>query len=313
MTQHTAHSTQHTAHSTQHTAHSTQHTRVSSIQFAIESLRNKFCLPALHSTSSSHARRVNYFPFSLLVTSITRKLTLGLILLGWFSTAVCAAEPCKPEGGSSKNLNLSPIACIQDTKDWHLVDTESPGYFDVGAGFAQIDTAGSAHAAASGVLLSIKAYPWGRWYAPRKKISTESVLEKVQKNLDLQQKSINANSLTPSADTPITTDEKAKAEYEYLEAVRNTLAKSTELMPLHGREWYHRLSVFYGRSPGNFNETAIKGAVNAIGIGFDIAPEFALFVGKAYYQEDIPGGAETRQHLIFGVQMNFNAFSLFRN
>jgi hypothetical protein len=207
--------------------------------------------------------------------------------------------------------NLPALACIRDTTGSHPVDTDSPGYFDVGAGFTQIDTRGSTDAAASGVTVSIKAYPWGRWYAPRKQRSKEEVVKKSQVVADKQQKITDSKN---TAEMQTAYEEKAKAEYDYLEAVQGVLSASKELYPLQDAKLYHRLSIFYARSPGSFNETVIKGAVNAIGIGIDIAPEFALIIGKAYYDELLPGGAaESRQHFIFGVQMNFNAFSAFRN
>lgn len=230
-----------------------------------------------------------------------------------------AAEvTCSPSASKTYfRQYISALACIKDTgvKDdaqktdteklismYHLVDTEPPGFFDIGAGFAQIDTAGTTHAAASGMLVTVKAYPMGRWYAPRKQTSKNDTQDKLQKMLKKQSNAAVKNS------------EQAAAEYEYLEAVRNSLEPSKEFYPLHDAHWIHRFSVFYGRSPGNFNETSVKGAVNAIGIGYDIAPEFALFFGKAYYDELLPSGTtESRQHNIFGVQMNFNAFSAFKN
>lgn len=62
---------------------------------------------------------------------------------------------------------------------------------------------------------------------------------------------------------------------------------------------------------GNFDAPVINGAVNAIGIEFDVAPEFAVMFGAAFFQP--AGTSETRRYGIFGVQMNFSAFEAFRN
>ena len=198
---------------------------------------------------------------------------------------------------------MPSAACVVGSTGGFIVDTEPPGYFDVGGGFAHINSANTEGASASGVLVTIKAYPWGRWYAARKKSSTKDVLEKVK------------NVLVPQKKADGTVDPVAleNAKSEYVDTVRNLLEKSNEMLPLHGDTWYRRLSVFYGRSAGNFDETTIKGDVNSIGIEYDIAPEFALMLGVAVYQVAIPGGRfDTQEHLIFGVQMNFNAFSAFR-
>jgi hypothetical protein len=243
------------------------------------------------------------------------------------ATTVPPTDICKPVSKEKIEADkkiiswpyLAAVTCIGNTSgNSHPFETEPPGFFDVGAGFAQIDTAGKTDATASGILVTVKAYPLGRWYARKKQASIKDTLEKQLTMLKEQMKALN-NASEKSAEKPKTTTEKVSsdvvktnAEYAYLEAVRDSLEVSKEFYPLQKEEWFHRISVFYGRSPGNFNEASIKGPVNAIGISYDIAPEFSLFFGKAYYDELLPGGTtESRQHNIFGVQMNFNAFEFF--
>jgi hypothetical protein len=174
-------------------------------------------------------------------------------------------------------------------------ETANPGFFDVGGGFAQLNSATSTGQAASGFLVTIKAYPCGRWYAPKKKVSSTDVSAAAQKAKEAAQ----AN--------------QAQANQAFNKTLTDFVAGQTELFPLQGADWRNRVSVYYGRSPGNFDSN-IRGSVNSIGIAFDIAPEFALIVGKGFYQTNSGNnGIDTRQKIIFGIEMNFNAFSVFRN
>lgn len=173
-------------------------------------------------------------------------------------------------------------------------ELSNPGYFDVGGGFALIKNVNGVNSTASGFMLSVKAYPWGRWYASKPKVTAAEV---TQKTIEAAKAENNPDKVSVAA-----------------QALQNYLEKQTELFPVVGQSsWYNRISVFYGRSPGNFDVPTIKGSVDAIGIAYDIAPEFAVTVGFASYQATLANGnTQPQQTLMFGVQMNLNAFSSFR-
>jgi hypothetical protein len=82
------------------------------------------------------------------------------------------------------------------------------------------------------------------------------------------------------------------------------------------RGWHllKRASVFYGRSVGGFDSKLIDGDINAFGLAYDIAPMFSLIWGRAWYNVmGQPGLADTsKTEIIFGVQINLNAFKTMR-
>jgi hypothetical protein len=55
----------------------------------------------------------------------------------------------------------------KDLSTGQTFQTEKPGYFDVGLGYASIGTVAGG-LTASGILATIKVYPCGKWYAVRK-------------------------------------------------------------------------------------------------------------------------------------------------
>lgn len=177
----------------------------------------------------------------------------------------------------------------KDLSTGQTFQTEKPGYFDVGLGYASIDNV-SGGLAASGMLATIKVYPCGKWYAVRKGSTPKEAAEKV----------------VQAAANPSDAEKKAEAEAEL-----RGLFEERDIYPLVGEEWKHRFSIFYGRSLGNFDPTSIDGEVNAIGIGFDIAPEFAVVAGRAMFRSK--GAAGDSGRWLIGVQMNFSAFSAFRD
>ncbi|GAB5606547.1 hypothetical protein [Sideroxyarcus sp. TK5] len=177
----------------------------------------------------------------------------------------------------------------KDLSTGQTFQTEKPGYFDVGLGYASIDNVAGG-LAASGILATIKVYPCGKWYAVRKGSTPKEAAEKVVR----------------AAANPSDTAAMAAAEIEL-----RGLFEDRDIYPLVGEEWKHRFSIFYGRSLGNFDPTSIEGEVNAIGIGFDIAPEFAVVGGRAMFRTK--GAAGDTGRWMIGVQMNFSAFSAFRD
>lgn len=173
--------------------------------------------------------------------------------------------------------------------------TANPGFFDVGIGYAHIPniTTKITNRAANGLMATIKAYPCGRWYAPRNKASEADVVKKLLEAAEQQKNGVDG---TAAADA-----EKALKGY----------LNQSDLFPLVDERWRDRWSIFYGRSMGNFDSDAIDGPINVVGVGFDIAPEFAFILGAAFIQ---PAGTSTNKtQYIFGVQMNLNAFQAMRN
>ncbi len=78
-------------------------------------------------------------------------------------------------------------------------------------------------------------------------------------------------------------------------------------------KWFHRLSVFYGRSTGDFGGS-IDGAADLVGIGYDVAPQFSLLAGWAFVDRE----DDSDSSMFFGTSINLNAFkgsfgSLFGN
>lgn len=170
----------------------------------------------------------------------------------------------------------------------------NPGYFDVGGGYTFIQHVNGVNPAASGFMLTIKAYPWGRWYSSKPKVTTTDVNKKY-------------------ADAAAAPNDTSKATLA-AKALQDFLDKQTELFPVDGQNnWYNRFSIFYGRSPGNFDVPTISGSIDAAGFAYDIVPEFAVTVGMAsYHATQANGELKFQQTPMFGIQMNLNAFSSFR-
>ena len=74
-------------------------------------------------------------------------------------------------------------------------------------------------------------------------------------------------------------------------------------------EWYHRFSVFYGRSVSDFDSGGLESQVNVVGLGWDISPDLALQVGRAFYEvDDGSGMVDSDSSWFFGVSLNLYAF-----
>ena len=214
----------------------------------------------------------------------------------------CHAGSCKPD--ASKNLMLSqetlPAVCLND-----------PGWFDVGAGFAFIRRAGGENQDGKGILVTLRAYPFGRWYASSITATKETVLAKAAASSSLEVSSA-------------TTAEKAQAHTDYVASVSEFLQNNQAVFAVkeyqEGNAFesiIRRVSVFYGRSVGGFDSKAVSGDVNAVGLSFDIAPQFSLIWGRAFFDGAVPTGssaqAPSRRANIVGVQLNLYAFKTFRD
>ena len=224
--------------------------------------------------------------------------TLSGLILG---IAAASATPALAQAGAPGASAAPAAAALPSLGDsdtevkpwWRSRDghgnfqLNDPGYFDVGGGVGHIIHTNSQAQASTGFLLTLKAYPWGRWYSSKKAPTAKQIA------LDLATKS--------PADA-------GKALEDYL-------SNQTALYSVADQNhWYNRISVFYGRSFGNFDPSTIRGNLDAIGMEYDIVPEFAFMVGEAFYEINLPNnGFDTKHHIIFGIQMNLNAFSAFRN
>jgi hypothetical protein len=67
--------------------------------------------------------------------------------------------------------------CIQPTlRPRNLDELQPPGFIDVGAGYAvAFDTRATSNDDADGLLISLKAYPFGRWYAKPRSNSSQAL------------------------------------------------------------------------------------------------------------------------------------------
>lgn len=205
--------------------------------------------------------------------------------------------------------------------DGRSIETANPGYFDVGAGYGYINASNAGKQAASGFFASVRAYPCGRWYAPAKKMSSTAVSDKLKTAVAANVESAaasaaadaaqgNASAQTTKATKAANADTTAK---DYASILSEYQKNQIDLYPVTNN-LLNRLSVYYGRSIGDFDKSIVKGPVDSIGLAFDIAPEFAITAGVAFYQINLSGGGiDTRHRFMLGVQMNLNAFSAFRN
>lgn len=225
---------------------------------------------------------------------LKKKLVVAGLVSSLIASSAWAAEPVPSWKG-------------QVGKDAPSFELANPGYFDVGGGFAYIDQANYLGQSATGWMVSIKAYPKGRWYAPRRKVDPLQVAQKLNSAATAQAQPATASDGTPTV--------AAKTMADATQALSDYLENQKELFQVVAPESAtgSRWSVFYGRSLGNFDNTTIKGNVDALGVAFDIAPECALVFGVAFYQADLANGSfETKHKPIIGIQMNLNAFSALR-
>lgn len=69
-----------------------------------------------------------------------------------------------------------------------------------------------------------------------------------------------------------------------------------------------RFSIFYGTSVNEFGGGGLESNVNAIGLGFDVAPQLSILVGYGFYRVDDGAGTDTDGGLVAAVSLNLNAF-----
>lgn len=72
--------------------------------------------------------------------------------------------------------------------------------------------------------------------------------------------------------------------------------------------WFNRLSVFFGKSLGDFTGGGLRSSVDVIGIGYDVAPQFAIQLGYAFYEVSDNGEVDTDGGLSLSISINLNTF-----
>jgi len=186
-----------------------------------------------------------------------------------------------------------------------------PGTLDISAGWAVIPKANSSNQDASGYLVTIKAYPFGRWYAPLKPKAPQEAAKKILGAVQQQSGEAAAaakNGVAISSTTP--------PNQQSLQDITDALTKlnSTELYQIQEANGWNRVSIFYGRSLGTFDSQAAPTIVNAIGFQVDITPDVSAMAGYTFYTNSAQNIAFTpKNRWIFGIQFNLNAISTFRN
>lgn len=225
-------------------------------------------------------------------------------------------------------LALTAAGCTPKYMKQKDSDLAYPGFLDVGAGYTVIPHATSTGKDASGFMVSVKAYPGGRWFAPLKEaVAKQQALDKVElaekAKADLEEKKTELLDATKKGVVPTSealtglTDAQTKVDQTKADVLDSfqALADGSVTKPLYqfkGAGWGKRIFVFYGRSMGGYDE-AVDGAVDSLGLGYDITPEFGLVAGHARYGVDVAGAKDTRDALMFGVQLNLSAFKAFRD
>lgn len=271
-----------------------------------------FLFPPSRLCSTSH----NYFS-----TLFAVSLTLAAI-----SQPAFAADPTCTEGCSTPTGNWAaerPRNCLQD-----------PGWFDIGAGVVVIKNAGISQQNGVGNMVSLRAYPFGRWYAPLKPqpptdASQTETAVKFHLAKEASEKAKNsrdkAKAIAPAldkaaaektADTDQVAADKANEDLaRNMQTALNAFGDNYALEELDGwKHWGSRVSFFLGRSVGGFDSKVVEGDINAFGISFDIAPEFSVVWGRAYFDLPAQTGVANSSSAgtVFGVQINLNAFKAMR-
>jgi hypothetical protein len=253
------------------------------------------------------------------------KWSIAALLLAATSAAAAAVDCSVPQ--DPKHLEERNYSCLQD-----------PGWFDIGGGVAILRHAGSQGQHGIGNMVTVRAYPFGRWYAPLKTAtpaSTSKVAASVVIANNAQMDATNKQAAADQAkksNAPDAGDKQAAADQAKADA--DKAAKDVVLsmqsalsdfgsmysvgVPGENRawRWLQHVSVFYGRSVGGFDSNVVKGDINAFGVTFDIAPQFSVAYGRAYYYQLPQNGASnsiSASKPVYGIQLNLNAFKAIRN
>lgn len=252
------------------------------------------------------------------------KVCFAVSLISATQLAIADAINCGTPPSTTRiklaGLEVRPAECLQD-----------PGWFDVGAGFAVIQKANSLGESASGNLVTLRAYPFGRWYAPLKSVSQAST-DKISANLAVLRaktdqaeqkkkfKEENPINISAQQEADKTQQEADKAANDVAMSMQAALNDFGSMYAVQGESegssyLLRRISFFYGRSIGGFDTKVVQGDINAFGVAYDIAPQFSVIWGRAYYNQAAQNGITktSASNNFFGIQLNLNAFKTMRN
>lgn len=268
-----------------------------------------------------------------------KKVFLLAVVSAFASSASFAGDGSADKGCNAPTGNWTealPRSCLQ-----------SPGWLDVGAGMVVIQNVGISQQNGVGNLVTLRAYPFGRWYAPLKSLTpaNNSVVEaklSIAKdaNKDAADRKAKAKQATEAFAASKASEDQAKAEGAQADAFQaEAIAdKANEDVAITMQKalsdfgnnyaflkeddnkvdglsyWGRHVSFFWGRSVGGFDPKAIDGDINAFGIAFDIAPEFSVVWGRAYFNQAAQAGVanSSSSGTVIGVQVNLKAFKTMR-
>jgi hypothetical protein len=257
------------------------------------------------------------------------KVMLIAATVGNAGATDCGVPP-DPNKGKGLYVEERNLNCLQD-----------PGWFDVGAGIAVIRNADLQGQNGIGNMVTVRGYPFGRWYAPLKTltptgaglvaaktaIANAKQIEAAEAQQQANKAQAKATSSGFAADKDKADSEQAGADELKAEADKattnlalsmqnalNDFGSSYAIYEDSGwAQFYKRIAFFYGRSVGGFDTNAVEGDINAFGITFDIAPQMSLAWGRAFYNR-LPqnGVASSAAGTVFSIQINLNAFKTMR-
>lgn len=233
------------------------------------------------------------------------------------------AENCTTST-SNKWAEERPSNCLQD-----------PGWFDVGAGIVIIKNAGISQQNGVGNLVTLRAYPFGRWYAPLKSLSPASnsiveaklyVAKTVADKAKASKAAVDQAKASGTDAEKVDAEKKAAADKDAADKVNADVAQSMQTAlndfgnnyALAELDVWHnlgrRVSFFLGRSVGGFDSKTVDGDINAFGIAIDISPEFSVAWGRAYFNQPAQTGVPniSKSGALIGVQINLKAFKAMR-
>jgi hypothetical protein len=230
-------------------------------------------------------------------------IAVSLALASTYRPAIAAESTENCTSSNGKWAEQRPSSCLQD-----------PGWFDVGAGISIIKKAGIAQQNGVGNMVTLRAYPFGRWYAPLKSQTPASTSVVEAKLIVAKTAADQAKASGTTTDQAVA--DKANADVaQSMQAALNDFGNNYALEELNGMQNFsRRISFFLGRSIGGFDSKAVDGDINAFGIAIDISPEFSVVWGRAYFNQPAQTGVanSSKSGAVIGVQINLKAFKAMR-
>ncbi|PTQ91324.1 hypothetical protein [Agitococcus lubricus] len=201
--------------------------------------------------------------------------------------------------------------------DGHGGDLETPGFFDVGAGYFQIhDVDGQGHDS-NGLMIALKAYPLRRHYSV---LSSDTTIKNFSDTLETNQNKSDEGSNPNSKES--TAPNTTQSQAEKIASLKTALtAYETEAKKVYAvcypdspvRQAFSRVYVYLGESISESGDANISGSIRSVGLGWDVTPELSLAAGYAIYKTELNSVTDSHEGLVMSVQLNLAAFSLLRN